>query len=117
MRCGFLIIGRSGTNAWRNSGIRVREIRRNLLPVLAAINGFEKDVGRVINRVRIDRRKDDRLGAFGAVVATDGDGGDVLCLPCAPVVFRDFIPTSAVDDIWVERVGRYVAILDDVDGV
>src|SRR5439155_10548757 len=65
-------------------------------------------VGSEIERARVLRREDDRLGTNGRVVGTRGsDGRDVLRLPGAPVVAGDL---PAVPHAGVEGIGHAVAV-------
>ena len=64
-----------------NAGMFAREIGTDGLPGIAAVGGFEKNIRRVVEDVRIDRRKNDRLRAIGAVLGIGGgNGSDILHL-------------------------------------
>ena len=85
------------------------------MPAVAAVGGFEEDVGGEIENVWVDWRKHDRLRAVEAVFAgADNPGADILNLAGAAVEFGEL---AAVEDVGMERVGGNVAVFLDADGV
>ena len=100
------------------AGVFAAEVGADLLPGGAGVPGFEEDAGGGEEQVLVDGREDDGLGTVGAnlrpaVGVADGHRGDVLHLACEHVVFRDVGAACAEDDLWVERVGGGVTVLDD----
>ena len=93
-----------------------REIGADGFPVVAAIRGFEEKIRCGVENVRIDRRKHDRLRAVGAEFRiANGNRRDVLHLPGAPVILRNFVAPGAVNDVGIERVRRHVTIFNRAD--
>ena len=101
-------------DAGRQARIGAREVGADHLPVLAAIAGAIHAVGSVIERVGIERREQQGLGAISAHArAAQRQRRHVLHLACRDVVFRYLGAPCAVDDIRVERIGCDIAVLDD----
>src|SRR5437763_1270726 len=118
-----------------------REVWADFLPGMTAVGSPKHHVRRVIERVRICRRKYDRLGtvsaifffwfflcgrvlcsfvfrfAFGGFLPARGRKSIrnrcyVFDLPGAPVETRDFAAAGAIDDVMIKRIGGDIAILD-----
>src|SRR5437868_7109055 len=81
-------------------------------PGAPAIFGFKEHIGGIKKKMRIDRRKNNRLGTVHAIIAANWDRRDILNLPGTPVEARDFIATGAVNDVVVQRIRRDIAVLN-----
>src|SRR5205823_8874269 len=89
-------------DALRNVVGLAREIRTNLLPVLATISRLPQSVCGEEQRVWIDGRKDYRLRAQHAKVRrTKRLGQNVLCLVGAAIITRKL---AAINNLGVERI-------------
>src|ERR1700722_1405556 len=83
---------------------------------MAAIGGFEKNVGGVIQSVFIDRRKNKRLRAFGAEFSgVLHDGRNFPDLPGDPIVSGDVGASRAINNIWIHGIRNGISVLDGAD--
>src|SRR5215469_14687642 len=99
----------------RHSGVFAGEIRADDLPTCAPIGGLEHDIGSKVKRTWVSARKDQRRGSVKAVFAgAQHDGRNILRLPGCTIETGSF---PAIDDVWIERIGRDVAIFLDPDGI
>src|ERR1700736_754440 len=88
------------------------EIRTNRLPGATTVFGLEQDIGCIVEDMRIDRRKHNRLGAIYTILLAYRDRSDVFNLASTPVETRNLIPACAVNDVMIQRVRRNIAVLD-----
>ena len=110
-------------DARRRRPVGPRQVRADLLPADAAVNGLPQVVVRVEQRPRVHRREHHWLRAHGPVArlagssrptAAAGNRRHARHLPRAPIVARHL---AAEHDVRIERVGRHVAVLLDADRV
>src|SRR5439155_10554154 len=99
------------TQIRRHARILARRIGTDDLPTIAAISGFEQHVGREIQDVGVDRREHQWRGAVETILpGTQYDRRNVLSLAGDAVEFRRL---ATVDEIWVQWIGRNIAIFLD----
>src|SRR5207248_8904479 len=85
-----------------------RQVRADLLPIPPAVARLPKRVSRKEKQMRIDRRKDHRLGADHSKIGrTQWHWKNLLCLTGASIVTRQL---AAIDHLGIERIGDNVAI-------
>src|ERR1051326_1848350 len=95
-------------DAGRNFKRRTREVRRNLLPTLAAVHRLPQSISGEIKNVRVLRREDDWLSAQDAVIRpAESLGRNVLRLISAAVIAREL---TAIDDIGIERIRDAITV-------
>src|SRR4051812_25090191 len=104
LRCILLVF----SNRRRQLVIRPRQIRADLFPVIAAIARLPKRVSSEKKQMRIERRKDNRLGPYHTEICRlHWNRKNVLRLTGATVEPRQF---PADDHVWIERIGNDITI-------
>src|SRR5215469_17106451 len=99
----------------RNFKSLARQIGTDLLPALPAVRGLPKSVAGEIKNVRIDRRKNDRLGAQHAEIRrAKRFRHDVLRLSGTAVVARQLAPEH---NVGIQRIRHHIAVLFGSHGV
>src|SRR6266567_1448601 len=97
------------SNARRQLVIRSRQIRTDLFPVIAVIACLPKRVSREEEQMRIERRKDNRLGPqHPEVFRLHRHRKYVLRLTGAAIESRQL---AANDNVWIEWIGNHVTVL------
>src|SRR2546423_15094923 len=95
-------------NARRQLVIRPRQIRTDLFPVVATIARLPKSVSGEEKQMRIERRKDNRLGPqHPKVVCLHRHRKYILRLTGAAIESRQL---TADDNVWIEWIGDDVTI-------
>src|SRR5664279_582644 len=85
------------------------EVRADLLPTLSAVTGSPQSVRREVEKMRIKRRKHNRLGSYYAEVRPwYRHRHYVLPLCRAPVIARQL---AAEDNVGIEGIGHSIAVL------
>src|SRR5438034_11242704 len=96
------------SNARRRLVVRSRQIRTNLFPVVATIACLPKRVSGEEEQMRIERRKDNRLGPqHTKVFCLHRHRKYILRLTGAAIESRQL---TADDNVWIERIGNDVTI-------
>src|SRR6185437_2740506 len=96
------------TDSCRHRIILAGEIRRDLLPTIAAICGLPESVGGEEEHFRIDGREDDGLCAHDAkILRAEGARNDVLRLRGATVIAREL---AAIHNVRIERIRDHIAV-------
>src|SRR5436190_7542509 len=96
------------SNARRQLVIRSRQIRTDLFPVISTIACLPKRVSREEEQMRIERRKDNRLGPqHPEVFRLHRHRKYVLRLTGAAIESRQL---PADDDVWNERISDDITI-------
>src|SRR5258705_939170 len=96
------------SNAGRQLVIRSRQIRADLAPVIARITRLPKRFSSEEEQMRIERRKDNRLGPqHPEIFRLHRHWKNVLRLTGATIESRQF---TADDNVWIERIGNDVTI-------
>src|SRR6266516_1548167 len=96
------------SNARRQLVIRPRQIRTDLFPVVATIACLPKRVSGEEEQMRIERRKDNRLGPqHSEVFCLHRHRKYILRLTGAAIESRQL---TADDNVWIERIGNDVTI-------
>src|SRR6476620_6693029 len=104
LRCILLVF----SNARRQVVVRSRQIRADLFPVIATIARLPKRVSSEKKQMRIERRKDNRLGPqHPEIFRLHRHWKNVLRLTGATIESRQF---TADDKLWIERIGKDVTI-------
>src|SRR5215470_12540778 len=76
--------------------------------MIAAIARLPERVSCEKKQMRIERRKNNRLGSYHSkIFRRHGYRKNVLCLTCATIESCQF---TADDDVWIERIGNDVTI-------
>src|SRR5882724_9432305 len=97
------------SNARRKLIIRSRQIRANLFPVIATIACLPKRVSGEEEQMRIERRKDNRLGPqHPEVFCLHRPRKYILCLTGAAIESRQL---TTNDNVWIQRIGNHVTVL------
>ena len=95
-------------NARRQLVIRPRQIRTDLFPVVATIACLPKRVSGEEEQMRIERRKDNRLGPqHPEVFCLHRHRKYILRLTGAAIESRQL---TADDNVWIERIGNDVTV-------
>src|SRR5205823_314677 len=96
------------SNVRRQLVIRSRQIRTDLFPVVATIACLPERVSSEEEQMRIERRKDNRLGPqHTEVFCLHRHGKYILRLAGAAIESRQ--PT-ANDSVWIDRIGNDVTV-------
>src|SRR6476660_8556354 len=104
LRCILLVF----SNARRQVVVRSRQIRADLFPVIATIARLPKRVSSEKKQMRIERRKDNRLGPqHSKIFRLHRHWKNVLRLTGATIESRQF---PADDDVWIEWIGNDITI-------
>ncbi len=92
------------------------EIRTDGLPSAASVQSFEKKIGRVIENVGIEGRKQNGLRAIRAVLGIgERNGGDILHLACRQRVSRNFAAARSINNVGIQGIRCGVSVLDHAD--
>src|SRR5881628_397452 len=95
-------------NARRELVVRPRQIRTDLFPVVATIAGLPKHVSSEEEQMRIERRKDNRLGPqYSKIFCLHRHRKYILFLAGAAIESRQL---TANDNVRIERIGNDVTI-------
>src|SRR5436190_2980653 len=96
------------SNADRQLVIRSRQIFTDLFPVISTIACLPKRVSRKEEQMRIERRKDNRLGPqHPEIFRLHRNRKYILRLTGAAIESRQL---AADDNVWIERIGNDVTI-------
>src|SRR5260370_37639392 len=113
MFCLFRIACRENPKARGNFKGFAREIGTDDLPTVSRIGRFEKYVGRKIERVRLERRKNNRQGARVTILAAANRFRRDLRV-FADILLRSREPV-AIKNVGIERVDRDVTVFEKTD--